>query len=197
MSEEKSDESFWMGMAKKHWVFFLILGLLVVGLIIGFFAILLTFVANSDIGGYGLWTLADFSMGTGILWFLLVFLWELLLGFLPFIGACCLFVAIYWFVIVSEEDKAEFKAREKKDKKKKRRKQEEGSGITFLFTLAFLIVVFAQGNWLTPFGDASLTISYWIEAWLTGFIWVCIIFGIPAVIIAILYFVYRSKRKSE
>lgn len=197
MSEEKSDETFWMGMAKKHWVAVLIFVLAFVGLIIGFFAIMLTFLANSDIGGYGLWTLADFSIGTSILWILLLILWEFLLAILPFIGFCLIVIIIYWTVILSEEDKAAMKAREKKDKKMKRRKQEGGSGITFLFTIAFLIVVFQQGNWLTPFGDTSLTISYWIEAYLTGFIWVCVIAGIPAVIIMILYFVFRSKRKSE
>ena len=191
MSEEKSDETFWKGMAKKHWVFFLILGLLVVGLIIGFFTILLTYVANSDLGGNGTWNLGQFSVGTGIAWFLLLILWELLIGFLPFIGVCCLFVVIYWFVVVSEEDKVAFKAREKKEKKKKHR-QKEGGGITFLFTIAFLIVVFVEGHWLTPVGN--LPYSYWIQAWLTGFIWVCIVAGIPILILAILYLVYKSKK---
>lgn len=195
MSEEKSEETFWMGMAKKHWVFVLILAIAFVGFIIGIFCILLTFVANSDVGGYGLWTLADFSIGTGILWFLLLFLWELLLAFLPFIGFCCIVAGIYWFVILSEEDKEAIKAREKKEKKKKHRKEEGGGGITCLFTIAFLIVVFVQGQWLTPVGD--LVYSYWIQAWLTGFVWVLIIAGIPALVIIILYCVFRSKRKSE
>jgi len=196
MSEEKSDETFWMGMAKKHWVAILILVLAVVGVFIGFFCIILTFVANSDVGGYGTWTLAEFSIGTGILWFLLLILWELLLAFLPFIGFCCLILAIYWYVILSEEDKEAIKARDRKEKsKKKKRTQEGGGGITFLFTIAFLIVVFIQGQWLTPVG--TLPYSYWIEAWLTGFIWCCIIAGIPILVIIILYLVFRSKRESK
>jgi hypothetical protein len=195
MSEELSDESFWKGMAKKYWVAVLILGLACVGACIGFFNILLIYVENSDIGGYGAWTLADFSIGTGILWMLLLILWELLLIFLPFIGFCGLIVGLYWFVILPEEDKEAIKARDNKDKKKKHRHQGEGGGISFLFFIAFLIVVFVQGNWLTTFG--SILYIYWIQAWLTGFIWVCIIAGIPAIVIGLLYLGYRRSKTDK
>ena len=196
MSEELSEEAFWKGMIKKYWVGFLILLLVCVGFFIWFFTILLTYIANSDIGGNGLWTLDDFSVGTSILWLLSLIGWELLLGFLPFGGIFCLILAIYWFVILPEEDKEAIKARESKDKKKKRTK--ESGGVSFLFTIAFLIVVFIDGNWLTPFG--SLPYSYLIQAYLIGFIWVCIIAAIPAVII-FLYWISKEtdwgKKKSE
>ena len=196
MSEEKSDETFWKGMAKKHWPAVLIFCLAFVGAVIGLFAVLLTFVTNSDIGGYGTWNLGQFSIGTAILWFLLLLLWEFLLVFLPFIGFCCILVAIYWFAVLSDEDKEAIKARDRKEKdKKKIHRQEEGGGATALFTIAFLIVVFVQGHWLTPIG--TLRYDYWIQAWLTGFVWVCIIFGIPLAIILIIYCLYRAKKKSE
>ena len=189
MSEELSEEAFWKGMIKKYWVGFLILLLVCVGFFIWFFTILLTYIANSDIGGYGLWTLDNFSVGTSILWLLSLIGWELLLGFLPFAGIAGLIVAIYWFVILPEEDKEAIKARDCKDKKKKHTK--EGGGVSFLFTIAFLIVVFVDGHWLTPFG--SLSYSYLIKAYLIGFIWVCIIAVIPAVII----FLYWVTTKSD
>jgi hypothetical protein len=196
MSEEKSDESFWKGMAMKHWLAALIFILAFVGAVIGFFYVLLTFITNSEVGGYGTWNIGQFSVGTAILWILLLILWEFLLIFLPFIGFCCILVAIYWFVILSDEDKEEIKARDRKEKdKKKQRRQGESGGASALFTIAFLIVVFVQGQWLTPFG--SLPYTYWIMAWLTGFIWVCIVFGIPLAIIIIIYLVYRSKRKTD
>jgi len=185
MSEELSEEAFWKGMVKKYWVGFLILLLVCVGFFIWFFNILLIYIANSDIGGYGLWTLDNFSVGTSILWLLSLIGWELLLGGLPFVGVCGLIVALYWFVILPEEDKEAIKARESKDKKKKHH-QKEGGGVSFLFTIAFLIVIFVQGHWLTPFG--SLTYSYLIQAYIIGFMWVCIIAAIPAVIILLWYF---------
>jgi len=178
-------------MIKKHWVGFLILVLVCVGFFIVFFAIMLAYVAGSAIGGNGTWTLADFSVGTGILWLLVLFGWELLLGVLPFGGLFILIIAIYWMVILPEEDKAEIKAR---DRKKKKYRKTEGGGVSFLFTIAFLIVVFVEGQWLTPIG--TLPYSYWIQAYLTGFIYVCLIFGIPILILFILYLVFKGK-KSE
>lgn len=192
MSEELSEESFWKGMLKKHWPGFLIFLVACVGLIIGMFYILLIYIANSEIGGYGAWTLAEFSVGTAVLWCILLILWELLLAFLPFIGFCCLVGALYWYVILPEEDKEAIKARDRKDKKKKRKHHKsEGSGISFLFTLAFLIVVFVEGHWLIPIGTIPYT--YWIHAFITGFIWICIIAGIPMAIYGIFYLFRKSK----
>ena len=193
MSEESKEDTFWKGIIRKYWVAFLILALVVVGFFIVFFIIILAYVENSAIGGFGTWTLAEFSVGTGILWLLVLFGWELLLGVLPFGGLCLLILGIYWAVILSEEDKAEIKAR---DRKKKKYRKTEGGGFTFLITIAFLIVVFVDGQWLTPIGSPSLPYSYWIQAYLTGFIYVCLIFGIPILILFILYLVYKGK-KSE
>ena len=190
MSEELSEEAFWKGMLKKHWPGFLIFLAACVSLVIGVFCILLTYIPNSEIGNYGSWTLAEFSVGTGILWCLLLILWEFLLAILPFIGFCCLVGALYWYVILPEEDKEAIKARERKEKKKKHH-QKEGGGISFLFTIAFLIVVFVEGYWLTPFG--SVPYSYWIQAFLTGFIWTCIIASVPMVIFLIYWLFKKSK----
>jgi hypothetical protein len=191
MSEESKEDTFWKGIIRKYWVAFLILALVVVGFFIVFFTIILAYVENSAIGGFGTWTLAEFSVGTGILWLLVLFGWELLLGVLPFGGLCLLILGIYWAVILSEEDKAAIKAR---DRKKKKYRKTEGGGFTFLITIAFLIVVFVDGQWLTPIGSPSLPYSYWIQAYLTGFIYVCLIAGIPILILFILYLVYKGKK---
>jgi len=193
MSEELKEETFWKGMAKKHWPAILIFMLVCLGFFIWFFTIILLYVDNSAIGGNGSWFLTDFSIGTGILWLLVLIGWELLLAVLPTVGVLCLIVAIYWFAILSEEDKEAIKARDRKDKKKKYRKT-EGGGFTFLITIAFLIVVFVDGNWLTPIG--SVPYSYWIGAYIQGFIWVCIIAGIPILILFLIYIFVKSK-KSE
>lgn len=191
MSEESKEDTFWKGIIRKYWVAFLILALVVVGFFIVFFTIILAYVENSAIGGFGTWTLAEFSVGTGILWLLVLFGWELLLGVLPFGGLCLLILGIYWAVILSEEDKAAIKAR---DRKKKKYRKTEGGGFTFLITIAFLIVVFVDGQWLTPIGSPSLPYSYWIQAYLTGFIYVCLIFGIPILVLALIYLVYKGKK---
>ncbi len=193
MSEELKEETFWKGMAKKHWPAILIFAIVCVGFFIWFFTIILLYVDNSAIGGNGSWNLGQFSVGTGILWLLVLIGWELLIGILPFVGIFCLIVAIYWFVILPEEDKEAIKTRDRKEKKRKYRKT-EGGGFTFLITIAFLIVVYVQDQWLTEIG--TVPYSYWIGAYLQGFIWVCIIAGIPILILVLIYIFVKSK-KSE
>jgi len=190
MNEEISEEAFWKGMAIKHWVVILILVVACIGAVIGGGAVLLSYIPASEIGGNGSWTFDDFSVGTSILWMLLLILWEFLLVILPFIAFCGVVVGLYWFVIMPEEDKEAIKSRDKNEKDKKRHSK-EGGGISFLFTIAFLLVVFIEGNWLVTFG--TLPYSYFVIAWLWGFMWTMIILGIPIGVLGFIYFWLKIK----
>jgi len=191
MSEDLSEElSFWKGMVKKHWVITLIVLIAFVGVVIGGIAVVLSYMPSSQIGFYGLGTFDDFSVGTFILWWIFLILWEFVLVILPFIGFCCVVGGLYWFVIMSEEDKEAIKSREKNEKEH-RHHTKEGGGIGFIFTIAFLIVVFIDGNWLTTFG--TMPYSYFVIAWLRGFIWTMIIVGIPVGVISFIYFWRKIK----
>ncbi len=190
MSEDLSEEAFWKGMVKKHWTVFVILLIACVGVVIGGIAVVLSYIPSSQIGLYGLGTFDDFSVGTFILWWILLILWEFVLVILPFIGFCCVVGGLYWFVIMSEEDKEAIKSREKNEKEH-RHHTKEGGGIGFIFTIAFLLVVFIDGNWLTTFG--TMPYSYFVTAWLRGFMWTMIIVGIPGIVIASIYFWRKIK----
>jgi hypothetical protein len=65
------------------------------------------------------------------------------------------------------------------------------SGIGFLFFISFLIVVAIDGEMLTQFGN--LTYNYWIQAWLTGFVWLCIVVSIPVGIYYLLRYIKNQK----
>lgn len=205
MSEDLSEEAFWKGMVKKHWLVTLIFVVACVGIVIGVIAVVLSYIPSSQIGLYGIGTFDDFSVGTSILWWLLLILWEFILVILPFIGFCCVVGGLYWFVIMSEEDKEAIKSREKnkkeyleiymtydeKNKKEYHHHTKEGGGIGFIFTIAFLLVVFIDGNWLTTFG--TMPYSYFVIAWLRGFMWTMIIVGIPVGVISFIYFWRKIK----
>ena len=198
MSEEISEEAFWKGMAIKHWVFIFILVVACIGAVIGGGMVLLSYISASEIGGNGSWTFDDFSVGTSILWVLFLILWEFLLVILPFIAFCCVVVGLYWFVIMPEEDKEAIKSRDKNENEhhhhhwyEDNHHSKEGGGIGFLFTIAFLIVVFIDGNWLVTFG--TLTYSYFVIAWLWGFMWTMIILGIPVGVLGFIYFWLKVK----
>ena len=196
-SEEESmkvlDEMFWKRFIRKHWVITIICGAAVVGAIIGGILVLLLYIPASEVGGYGAWTFDEFSMGTAILWGLFLILWELLLVVLPTVAFFGILIGGYWFKILPEDDKEELKKRNKESKEEKKKwerlrgKKYEGGGggFSFLLFIGVCIYVFVDGNWLTPFG--SLSFSYFIFAYLTTFVWISIIFGIPLVILIILW----------
>ena len=185
MSDEISEESFWKRIIKKHWYVMLIYGIAFVGLVIGVFLVLQKFIGSPDIAGGGSWTFDQFSLGAAILWILILIGWELLLVILPFLVYCGIVTAILWYKVISEEDKATIKNRTKKEKKKHRKQYGGGGAAGILFFIAFLLVVFIDGNLWTPAG--SLSYSYYIYAYLVGFMWTLIVLGIPGLIIGIIF----------
>ena len=196
-SEEESmkvlDEMFWKRFIRKHWVITIIFAAAAVGALIGGILVLLLYIPASEVGGFGAWTFDEFSMGTAFVWGLLLILWEFLLVALPTAAFFGILIALLWFRILSEDDKEELKKRDKESKEEKKKwerlrgKKYEGGGggFSFLLFIGVCIYVFIDGNWLTPFG--SLSFSYFIYAYLTVFVWVSIIFGIPLVILIILW----------
>lgn len=194
-SNEISNEVFWKNLVVRYWYFVLIFGLIIIGGIIGFILTLDWYIDTSTIGGQGTWTFDQFSMGTAIEWVIFLFLWILLIDVLPTLAVAGIIVAIIWFAVFPPELKEEIKLRFKKDEehKKRRGKKSEGGGaFGFLMFIGVCIYVAIDGNWLTEFG--SLNYRYFIDAWITVFKWVLIIFGIPAVIIGIIWFVRKYGR---
>ena len=194
-SNEISNEVFWKNLVVRYWYFVLIFGLIITGAIIGFILTLDWYIDTSTIGGQGTWTFDQFSMGTAIEWVIFLFLWILLVVVLPTLAVGGIIVAIIWFAVFPPELKEEIKLRLKKDEehKKTRGKKSEGGGaFGFLMFIGVCIYVAVDGNWLTEFG--SLNYGYFIDAWITVFKWGLIIFGIPAVIIGIIWFARKYGR---
>ncbi len=189
---EKSSNKFWENLAARYWYFIVIIGLVFVGAAIGFILTFNWYVATSAIGGFGTWTFDQFSMATAILWCLFLCLWTLAFVVLPTLGVIGLLIAIMWFAVLPPELKAEIKIQMKRPSPRKR---ESGSGgFSFFLFIGLCIFIFIDGNWFTPFG--SLSLGYFAGAWITVFMWVFILFGIPAGIILILWLIYKH-RKSE
>lgn len=192
-SEKLLDERFWKRLVRKHWIITIICGAAVVGALIVGILVTLLYIPASEVGGYGAWTFDEFSMGTAILWVLLLILWEFLLVVLPVVAFFAILFALLWCKILPEDEKEDIKKRLKKEemerekwKRLKNRKYEGGGGgFSFFLFIGVCIYVAIDGNWLTPFG--SLSYSYFIIGWLTVCVWFLIIFGIPLAVIAILW----------
>jgi len=201
-NEEVIDEEakvFWKEKFKKYWYVAIVFGAAIIGAFIGGIVVLFRYIDTSAIGGLGTWDIGDFSMGTGILWILLAFLWELLLVILPFIGFCGVVLVILWMML-PEEDRNEMKRMMKredtKEMRKYRRKKRQkysggGGGFSFITFIAFCIIVAINGNWLEPIGN--LTYRYFINAYINAIIWIAIIFVIPLCIIGLIWYLKFKK----
>jgi len=193
-STEISNEVFWKNLAVRYWYYVLIFGLIIIGAIILFILTLDWYVDTQSIGGDGSWTFDQFSMKTALTWIIFLFLWILLLVVLPTVAVGGFIVAVNWFAVFPTELKEEIKLRWKKDeeRRKRRGKTTDGGAFSFLMFIGVCIYVYVDGNWSTEFG--SLNLRYFVDAWITVFVWGLIIFGIPAVIFGIVWFVKKYGR---
>jgi hypothetical protein len=193
-SNEIGNKVFWKNLTIQYWYFVLIFGLIIIGAIIGFILTVNWYIDTSTIGGQGTWTFDQFSMGTSIEMVIFFFLWILLIVILPTLAVAVSLVAIIWFAVFTPELKEEIKLRFKKDeehRKKYGRKSEGGGAFGFLMFIGVCIYVVLDGNWLTEFG--SLNFRYFVDAWITVFIYGLVIFGIPATIIGIIWFLKKYE----
>jgi hypothetical protein len=117
-------------------------------------------------------------------------MWILLIVILPTVGYFGIIVGIFWWVVLSADDKATLKIwMKREDKKEKRKKRIKrgggGGGFGFFINLIFILIVLAQGNWWTHF--ELLPVSYFVIIYLWIFIWLAIIAAVAGVVLLILF----------
>ncbi|MFW9968885.1 MAG: hypothetical protein ACFFDF_01710 [Candidatus Odinarchaeota archaeon] len=192
-SHELSDEKFWQKKIKEHWKIFIVVIIAAACLFTGMLLVLFWFMQTSPIGGFGLWTFNQWTLMHIVCFILLLILWELLFVGIP----AALFFGVggyIWWKRLPDEEKQEFKARDKK-KTHRARNAGGGGGFSFFIFIAYCIYMAVQGYYDAQFG--SQPYSFWIYSWFLTIMWIVIVLGIPALIILIIvYFtVWRKKSK--
>ncbi|MBN1216923.1 MAG: hypothetical protein JXA99_15965 [Candidatus Lokiarchaeota archaeon] len=183
--ETLSDISFFSFMVKKYWKIAL---LLVIGIVVAIIAAIFTLFYifyHLDIGAYGTWSIGQFSVGDVILGFLWVILLELLIVGLPTLAYLGTIFGIWWYKLISPEDKEELKKREKQSNKKIKRYGGGAGAFGFFVFIFFLIILQIDGNIFTDFN--TLPYVYWIETWLWAVLWTFVIIGVPCIILGLWY----------
>ena len=191
-SDVKSSEVFWRNLILQFWYVVVLFGIIIIGAIIGTILIFDWYIRINPIGGQGTWTFDQFSMGTLIELIIFLILWELIIVIIPGLIGVGIIIGILWFVIFTPELKDDIKLQIKRDEERERRygrRSEGGGAFGFLMFIGVCIYIFIDGNWATEFGN--LNIRYFVDAWITVFIWVLIIFGIPILIIATIWFLNK------
>ena len=186
---ETTDLSYYKELCKKHWKILTIFIIAGIGCVIGLFLVLLFQINTSWVGGNGTWNLGEFSIGTTLLFCIQLMLWEFLLVFLPGIAFFCI-TGYLWWKKLPEEEKNEIKEREKKERELKTKQYGGGGAIGFFIWIAFFIIVFVQGNWLTPFNALSYT--YFVTAGLQALLWIVLLIILPAVILGLIWFIRKN-----
>jgi len=194
--EVSSEKKFWGKKLKEHWKVLAIGITAVIVAFIGALLVLIWFISESPIGAKGTALIGDWNLDWVVGFTILIILWELL-----FVGApAALFFGLggyLWWRGLPEEEKQEFKEREKRAKPHRKEKYGGGGGGGGLMFIAYCLYhyIITPQTYYTTFN--SLPYTYWLSTWFLTLMWMFIVLGIPVIIIlTIVYFTYW-KKKSE
>ncbi|TKJ21349.1 MAG: hypothetical protein CEE42_13890 [Promethearchaeota archaeon Loki_b31] len=193
MTEELSDELFWKQKIKKHLTTFIVIIIAGICIVTGAILVLFWFIQTSPIGLQGTATFNQWSLDWIVGFYILVILWELLFVGIPtglFFGVG----GYIWWNRLPDEEKQEFKARDKK-KTHTKRNAGGGGGFSFFMFIAYCIYMGIQGNYYAEFG--SQPYSYWVYSWFLTIMWILIVFGVPICIILLIVYLTVWRKKSE
>lgn len=182
MSEsiESSNEAAWKEMLRDHWKIGIVI---VAGLVVAFIGALFVFLwrvnrAPVDLGAPVM--IGDWTVGLCLNFLFNIILWEFLLVGLPVIAAAIVIFALWWNKLPAEK-KEKYKSNPHKKAHRKRTKAEGGGGVvSFIVTIIWLIIVWNNGYWNTPFSAWILTI--WVNFMLQAFLWFLLVAGTPLLI---------------
>ncbi|MEJ2280802.1 MAG: twin-arginine translocase subunit TatC [Candidatus Bathyarchaeota archaeon] len=177
----------WKIFLKNHWnmlVFWIIAAILAM---IGVIYVYSWFVEEAQNSSMVPMILGQWSMGNLVTFILHLIFWELLLIGIPI--AIVAILGWVWWKKIPDQERQMYQFFGKGSKT-----QNGGSGISFLFFVAFCIKVYIDGNWDSAI--SSWTLDYVVNSVITILVWGAIIFGIPAIIIGLIYLGREISKKS-
>ena len=147
--------------------------------------VFLWYVGQAQLNGTVPRTLDLWSMAAVISFILNLLFWEIVLVGIPAIVAAVAF-GLWWRRLPLDEK------REYGFFSKRSRARNGGNIISFLVFIAFCFKISGDGNWNTPF--ANWTFDYLVYSYITAFVWIVIIFAIPAAIGLVWWLGYGRRR---
>jgi hypothetical protein len=185
--EQENDSNEWKRFLKKRWNMLLYWIIAAVFALVGGILVFVWFAGDAQSINMVPMTLGQWTMGHVVTFILHLIFWELV-----FIGIPVAIAAIagwLWWKKIPEEER---KGHHLFDKPS--RAQNGGGGISFLFFIAFCIKVYVDENW--NIAIASWNLNYVVDSMVTILVWSAIIFGIPAIVIGLIW-LGRQMKKEE
>ena len=177
MNECDTEDKTWKKFVKNHWnmlAFWIVAGVVAV---IGAILVYLWFVGEAQATGMVPEVLAQWSMSHIVTFILHLAMWEVIIIGIPVVVVAIL--GYLWWKRIPDEEREEYKFFGKGTKT-----EQGGSGISFLFFVAFCLKIYIDGNWEVAI--SSFTLDYVVNSMVSIMVWCAIVFGIPAIIIGLI-----------
>ncbi len=186
---EEISKEVWKKFLKNHWKIALVAVAGIIGAFIGAIYVFLWRTTGPEAIARYPATLDLWTVGYAIMLLIDLILWEILVIGLPVIAAVIVLYLLWWKKLPAEEQQEmKIPPREKSPQRKGRRGR-GGNVLNFLVTITWLITIFANGYWDTPF--KLWTFTYLFTSIIAAFLWLIVIFAIPAAI-ALVWWIRRE-----
>jgi len=187
----ENNDKIWIKFLRKHWQMFVLFIVAAIVAIIGAIYVFLWFVGEAISTGLAPEYLSSWAMGHIIPFLLHLIFWEFIYIGIPVILTVAAIYFLWWKKLPDKERK------EYGDDHlfgKRSRRTDCSGGISFLIFIAFAIKIYLDGNW----GVAISTwkFEYLVSSYITVFIWIAIIFGIPILIGGTGWIIHQMKKES-
>lgn len=185
MGECEADDKSWKKFVKNRWNMLAFWIVAAVVAVVGSVLVFQWFVGEAQATGMVPEVLGQWSMSHLITFILHLALWELIIIGIPVAAVAVL--GYLWWKRIPDEEREEYKFFGKGTKT-----EQGGSGISFLFFVAFCLKVFIDGNWEVAL--STFTLDYVVNSRISIMVWCAIIFGIPAIIIGLIMLSREIKK---
>jgi len=170
---------------KRHWKMTIVMAVSFTAAVIVALLVFLSVVTNALETELVPAALGQWTVGYIITFMLNVIFWELVFvgsWVIPMVGAM-----YWWYTQLPDEERKAWPQHSRR---------EDGDAISFLTGLAWLIIVWLDGRWNLAFQE--WTFNDLVYSWISAFLWIMLIFGIPIAIIVIIWLIKgEMKKKTE
>ncbi|HMD79326.1 MAG TPA: hypothetical protein VKF39_05005 [Nitrososphaerales archaeon] len=178
------EEGNWKGFMRRHWGAVAVFAITAVLAVAGAVYVFWWFVGLAQSSGLVPSSLGLWSMGNLIGFILNAIFWEILLIGIPVIVGAVI-AWLWWRRLPAEE-------RHGYHWGKSARRSGTSGGFGLFFFILFVIKVYLDGKW--NMAIATFDLNYVVGSMITILVWVAVVFGIPATIVAIWWIRHEMKK---